>query len=180
MLARYPDPWRGSAWWQLAAKSAMREIRAGLVKRRPRGAPTAAFLTRSDAFLQSLLIAERVGYRRESRAERVGWLSNAKFAAESIKIGHVRTVRGLADLETVALTEWWEGTGAIVDRFWREVRRAGLPYERRDIGAEIRDAGRIRTREQYDWAVDMIGVVDEQQARALSRMIGAYESRAAR
>jgi hypothetical protein len=179
MLTRYPDPWRAGSPWQFAA-TAMREIRAALAKRRPRGVPTAEFLTRADAFLQSLLIAERVGYCRQRRADRVGWLSNAKFAVESIRLGHVRTLRGLADLETASLTEWWEGVGAVVDRFWREIRRARLPYERRDIGAEIKDAGRLRTREQYEWAVDMIGELGEREARALSRMIDAYESRAAR
>ena len=69
-------------------------------------------------------------------------------------------MRGLAELETVLLTEWWEGTGPIVKRFWREIRRARLRYQPRDILAEIGRQGRIRTREQYDFAVDMIGELE--------------------
>lgn len=89
-------------------------------------------------------------------------------------------MRGLAELETVLLTEWWEGTGPIVKRFWREIRRARLRYQPRDILAEIGRQGRIRTREQYDFAVDMIGELESDAAAKLSRMIGTYERGASR
>ena len=89
-------------------------------------------------------------------------------------------MRGLAELETVLLTEWWEGTGPIVKRFWREIRRARLRYQPRDILAEIGRQGRIRTREQYDFAVDMIGELESDAAAKLSRMIGIYERGASR
>jgi len=53
------------------------------------------------------------------------------FASTSCSIGDLLHVTRLADLETVLLTEWWEGTGPIVKRLWREIRRAGLQYQPR-------------------------------------------------
>jgi len=179
LLAKYPDPWAQGSPWEFST-STMNEIRAALAARPPRGQPTLEFIARADEFLQTIAIADRVRDRGEELSLRVGWLSNARFAVESIRIGHVRTLRGLADLETVLLTEWWEGTGPIVKRFWREIRRAGLRYQPRDMLAEIRGQGRIRTREQYDFAVDMIGELEPNAASEVSRMIGAYERRASR
>jgi adenosylmethionine-8-amino-7-oxononanoate aminotransferase len=51
----------------------------------------------------------------------------------------------------------------------REIRRAGLRYQPRDTLAEIRGQGRIRTREQYDFAVDMIGELEPNAASEVSR-----------
>lgn len=179
LLAKYPDPWVPGTIWESAA-TALNAIRAALAARPPRGKPTHEFLARADAFLKTLAIAERVRVRGQRPSERVGWLSNAKFAVESIRIGHCRTLRGLADFETDLLTEWWEGTGPVVNRFWREVRRARLPYRPRDILAEIRGQGRISTREQYDFAIDMISELEQGAAAELSRMISAYERRRSR
>jgi hypothetical protein len=179
LLAKYPDPWSPGSPWEFAA-TAMDQIRAALAARPPRGQPTTGFIARAHAFLKTIAIAERVCVRGQRPSERGGWLSNAKFAIEAIRIGHVRTLRGLADLETTLLTEWWEGTGPIVKRFWLEVRRARLPYQPRDILAEIRGQGRISTREQYEFAADMMGELEAAAAAELSRMLGAYEMRASR
>ena len=54
---------------------------------------------------------------------------------------------------------------------------------KRNVIEEIFKLGRIRSREQYDFAVDTIsvleedGVIDNSQARDLARMIGEFESR---
>jgi len=178
LLAKYPDPWApGSPW--ASTGTTMSAIRAALAVHPPRTLPKPGFLARADEFLRAMLIANRMDDTDYPLAE-IGRRASAKFAVESIRIGHVRTERGLADLETDLLTEWWERTGPVVQRFWREVRRAGLRYRPRDLLAEIHERGRIRTREQYEFAIDTIGTLTSDAAAELSRLIGAYEARASR
>jgi len=54
---------------------------------------------------------------------------------------------------------------------WEAVRRAGLPYARRDLLAEIFAQGRISSRAHYDLAVAYL-VAAEQEGPAHSRRAG--------
>ena len=177
------DPWAEDRRLAYYA-SAIRDTEAARKGRKaPR--PTAAFLTRADYFLHANAIALSIvgGDARRGEWDRLTHRASAKFAVESIRLGHVRSVAGLKDLEVALLTEWYESAGRGTDAFWRQIEKARIPYVKRNVIEEIFKLGRIRSREQYDFAVDTIGVleedgvIDNSQARDLARMIGEFESR---
>lgn len=153
--------------------------------RKPSKRPTAEFLARVDAFLAAHEIALAIVSKRvrhgdwENMTHRALWL----FDVESIRRGHVRTVAQLKFLEQAFFTEWNEGSPRNTMVFWRKIARAGLPYERRDLLAEILERGRITSREHYEFAVDAIGIAEDErglsaaEVDALGRMIDAYEAR---
>lgn len=147
--------------------------------------PTLEFLARVDAFLVAHEIALSILTTRYSHDDRkhvtsrAGWL----FNVETLRRGHVRTLRALKDLETAFFTEWNEGLWSETHGFWKAVRDAELPYSRRDLLSEILERGRITSREHYELAIDVIGIaeseglLDSSQASKLSRMIASYEER---
>jgi hypothetical protein len=146
---------------------------------------TDELLSRVDAFLAAHEIALSIISKRSPRSDwgnltsRAAWL----FNVEAIRRGHVRTMRGLRNLETAFFTEWNDGPPAETREFWTAVQHAALPYVRRDLLAEIFDRGRIPSREHYEFAVDMVGVAQDEgllradQVEQLGRWISAYERR---
>ena len=152
-----------------------------LRRRRPKD----EFLSRIDAFLAAHEIALSIISKRSPRSDwgnvtsRAAWL----FNVESIRRGHLRTMTGLRHLETAFFTSWNEGPPAETREFWKAIRHAALPYVRRDLLAEIFNRGRIPSREHYEFAVDIIGVAQDEgllhadQVEQLSRWISAYQSR---
>lgn len=142
-------------------------------------------LSRIDAFLAAHEIALSVLSKRSDRSDwddltdRAGML----FNVESIRRGHIRTMKALRSLETAFFTSWNEETPAKTQGFWTAVQQAGLPYVRRDLLGEIFNRGRIPSREHYAFAVDVIGVaeaeglLDADQVERLGRWIAAYEKR---
>jgi hypothetical protein len=90
---------------------------------------------------------------------------------------------GLKSLETAFFTEWNEGPPAETREFWEAVKSAALPYARRDLLAEIFNRGRIPSCEHYDFAVDIVGVAQDEgllhadQVEQLGRWISAYQRR---
>ena len=164
---------------------ALRDADRALAGRAVRPA-NATFVARADAFLHAREIAHAIDAKRWTRGD---WDDVTSRAAawqdvESIRRGHVRTASALKYLEQAFFTEWNESHGADVNAFWRAIAKARLPYVRRDLLAEIFERGRIPSREHYEFAIDMLGAEGEpggitrQQSAALSKMIGAYESRA--
>src|SRR5262245_54645892 len=146
--------------------------------------PNDQFLSRVDAFLAAHEIALSIISKRLPRSDwgnvtsRASWL----FNVESIGRGHVRTMTGLRDLETAFFTSWNEGPPAETREFWKAVKQAALPYVRRDLLAEIFNRGRIPSREHYEFAVDTIGVAQNEgllhadQVEQRSRWIPANEA----
>ena len=122
------------------------------------------FLSRVDAFLAAHEIALSIITKRSPRSDwgnvtsRAAWL----FNVESIRRGHVRTMTGLRDLETAFFTSWNEGPPAETREFWKAVQHAALPYIRRDLLAEIFNRRRIPSRADYEFAVDIYGVAQDE------------------
>lgn len=177
------DPWAEDpnlAYYVSAIRGA-EEARAGRKPTRP----NAAFLIRAEQFLHASAIALSIieGDAARSQWDRLAHRASAKFAVESIRLGHVRGIGGLKHLEVALLTDWYESAGHAADAFWRQIGMARIPYVRRNVLDEVFKLGRIRSREQYDFAVDNIvvleqgGAISAAQARDLARMIGEFESR---
>ena len=147
--------------------------------------PNAEFLSCVDAFLAAHEIALAIISKRSPRSDwdNVASRAGMLFNVESIRCGHVRTMRGLRSLEAAFFTEWNEGPLAETDGFWQAIQQTGLPYIRRDLLAEIFSRGRITSREHYEFAVDVIGIAQDEsllapdQVEQLGRWISTYEKR---
>lgn len=183
LVAALGDPFHEDARL-LHGATALEEADRARVRKRSR-CPTAAFLARVDAFLAAHEIALAIISKRVPHGdwENMTHRAAALFNVESIRRGHVRTVSQLKFLEQAFFTEWNEGPPRNTIVFWRKIARAGLPYERRDLLAEILERGRITSREHYEFAKDAIGFGEEErglsatEVDALGRMIEAYEAR---
>jgi hypothetical protein len=96
------------------------------------------------------------------------------------------TLRSLAYDEEDIFTEFNEGVGPNVERFWQLIKERGLPFERRDKIREILTRGRIRNDIEYQAVTDaivilqQIGKISGEEAQQLSDMLGAFENRARR
>lgn len=151
----------------------------------PASPPKPAFIARADAVLAAheIALAEITSDAASDVWSRLTWRAAALFNVESIRRGHVRTVTALKSLETAFFTQWHEGPPTETRGFWRAVARAGLPFVRRDLLAEIFERGRITTREHYEFAVDSLvvaeqaGALDATGVARLARLIGDYEAR---
>ena len=95
-------------------------------------------------------------------------------------------LRGLAQLENIFFTEWNEGSGEDVERFWQLVAERGLPFERKDIVRDVLNRGRINNEMEYQTITDSI-VIQQQmekitaaEAESLAKMLGQFEERANR
>jgi hypothetical protein len=147
-----------------------------------RRAPSVKFLARADAFLAAHEIADRTAETRQREV----YAPLANHDVELIAIGAVRTIAQLRYIEDAFFTYWNEAPPNETRAFWEEVGRAGLPYTRRNLLAEILERGRIPSRAHYDRAVDALmsavqeGLITESDADRLGRMIDAYEKRAHR
>lgn len=93
-------------------------------------------------------------------------------------------IRGLAQLESIFFTEWNEGSGQEVERFWQLVAERGLPYQRKDIVREVLARGRINSEMEYQAVTDAIviqeqlGTITPAEADKLGKLLGQFEQRA--
>ncbi|MEO1514303.1 MAG: hypothetical protein AAFV95_04800 [Bacteroidota bacterium] len=94
-----------------------------------------------------------------------------------------KKVASIKHLERDFLTYWNESTGRAVDKFWLELHKNGLDFEKRDSIQAVLKRGRIANIYEYDSIVDnilvaeQIGRINEEQAIELNRLIGDYENR---
>ena len=76
-----------------------------------------------------------------------------------------------------------EASGTDVEYFWQQLQEQQLGYERVDRLSNILERGKIKGRAEHEFAVDVIvpyqqmGKITQDQASALSAMIGEYEMR---
>lgn len=143
--------------------------------------PYVAALARIEAILE-LAAGVYADSDRLSPAERrrmVRWIDENRALAQ----GPPHALAGLVQLEREILTEWREGAGADVGRFWQRVAEAGLDVPRkRDVVAETLARGRVRNMDEFvtlDDAYEELqacGKVDDDEAQHLDAMLRAFES----
>lgn len=151
----------------------------------PAGPPspqgTAKFLARADTFLGALEIALQVRQTHAQPVYRHMSLERFSVQVEHIASGSVRTLAQLRYLEENFLVFWNEGTDSETRPFWEQVQAQGLPYQRVDHLSKILTRGRIASRTEYEYAVDVIvlaqqdGSLTHTDAVRLAQMIGDYE-----
>lgn len=143
--------------------------------------PSAKYLARAHALVEALDIA-RALVSSMPRADRKGYATHLELT-ERMALDPAPAfakLASLAYLESDFFTYWNESAGKHVERFWREVAKRKLPFERRDVIGDVLERGRIKTRIEYELAVDAVGVLGAAKARKLSKLIGDYEQRAGR
>jgi hypothetical protein len=94
-------------------------------------------------------------------------------------------LRSLAYLEDAFFTYWNEASGPHVELFWQRVEALGLPFQRRDAVREVLRRGSINNAIEHQAITDalvirqQIGTLSPAEAKRLSKMLGAFEARAA-
>lgn len=138
--------------------------------------PSAKYLERAAAVAAAAEIAIACGPRAMARHH-----ASTKAMALAPELGFA-TLSSLASLETALFTYWNEASGPKVDAFWAEVARHKLPFRRRDVVADVLEAGRITSRGDYETVTDLIGEarLSARDRNRLSAMLGAYETAAVR
>lgn len=129
--------------------------------------------------------AARKAYRElgESGGRELTAKDHEQLLQGTAALGGVTRVVEVRCLVADFLVVWNESSGAHVEQFWAEVARRKLPFQRKDPIAAALARGRISGRTEYEAAVDGIvvrqqeGTLSETDARRLSAMIGAYETR---
>jgi hypothetical protein len=141
--------------------------------------PSARYRERAELFAQAVDIAGDVLAEVPEADHLVQFGRELKTLAQQPP----QTLAGLRHLEAALLTYWNQTAGPHVDRFWRLIADADLPYERTDVIADVLKRGNIRTTAEYEIVVDSIvagqqvGRITSQQAALLSDLIGHYERR---
>ena len=86
------------------------------------------------------------------------------------------------DIEAV-FTYFQEGAGPTVEYFWKRIKDENLDYTRENKLSKILDKGKIRTRIEFDYVIDMFviaqknGMITRDQAIKLSAMIENFEQK---
>lgn len=170
-----------SAWEQATAdRTETASLPAHTRTPEPRGSTT--FLARADAFVAAAEIGLRVQVQREPGGDFRALSPHLAELVEFIASGAVHTVAQLRYLETDFFTYWNEGPPTVTRAFWDEIEAAQLPFRRVDHLSRILARGRISSRAEYEFAVDVIvgaeqsGLLSSEEASRLSIMIGVYET----
>jgi hypothetical protein len=149
---------------------------------------SAKYLARARAFVEAVDIATELRATPPSKDRHLfDWYVWLKARAVPPYADPVNAnLRGLSGLEDIFFTEWNEGSGEDVERFWQLVAERGLPFQRRDIVRQVLARGRINSEMEYQTVTDAI-VIQEQlgritpaEADKLGGMLGQFEQRAAK
>jgi len=94
-----------------------------------------------------------------------------------------KKVASIKYLENDFLIYWNESTGKEVDKFWTELYKNGIDFDRKDTIKTVLKRGKIKDIHEFDNIVDnivvaeQIGQINKEQAIELSQMIGDFEIR---
>jgi hypothetical protein len=94
-----------------------------------------------------------------------------------------KKVASIKYLENDFLTYWNESAEKEVDKFWNQLYKNGIDFERKDTIQTVLKRGKIKDIHEYDNIVDnivvaeQIGRINKEQAIELSQMMGDFENR---
>ncbi|MFL5227169.1 MAG: hypothetical protein ACJ8C7_02690 [Microvirga sp.] len=147
---------------------------------------SAKYLARAQAFADAVDLAVEIRttppWEDRRAVEHYNWLKARAVPPYADPM--CANLRGLTQLESIFFTEWNEGSGEDVERFWKRVAERGLPFQRRDIVREVLTRGRINSETEFQTITDGIvilqqmGHISAAEADKLGRMIEQFEQRA--
>ena len=94
-----------------------------------------------------------------------------------------KKVASIKYLENDFLTYWNESTDKEVDKFWIEIHKNGIDFEKKDTIKTVLKRGKIKDINEFDNLIDnivvaeQIGRINQEQIIELNRMIGDFENR---
>nr|WP_321453084.1 hypothetical protein [uncultured Carboxylicivirga sp.] len=86
-------------------------------------------------------------------------------------------------LENDFLTYWNESADKDVDKFWIELHKNGIDFEKKDTIQSVLKRGKIKDIHEFDNIIDnivvaeQIGRINREQVIVLNKMIGDFENR---
>lgn len=92
-----------------------------------------------------------------------------------------RNLKSLKYLEDDVFTLFQEGSGELVEDFWKQIKEAGLPYKRENRLAKILKRHKIKNDIEYDFVTDAIvpyqqeGIITEEEEILLKKYLGDFE-----
>ena len=149
---------------------------------------SAKYLARAQTFAAAVDIALEIRampqWADQQAVEHYVWLKARAVPPYADPVN--ANLRGLAQLEDIFFTEWNEGSGEDIERFWQLVAERGLPFQRRDIVREVLARGRINSEMEYQTVTDAIviqqqlGRITPAEADKLGKLLGQFEQRASK
>jgi len=94
-----------------------------------------------------------------------------------------KKVASIKYLENDFLTYWNESADKEVDKFWIELHKNGIDFEKKDTIQTVLKRGKIKDIHEFDNIIDnivvaeQIGRIDQEQVIKLNKMIGDFENR---
>jgi len=94
-----------------------------------------------------------------------------------------KKVASIKYLENDFLTYWNESADKEVDKFWIELHRNGIDFEKKDTIQTVLKRGKIKDIHEFDNIIDnivvaeQIGRINQEQVIELNKMIGDFENR---
>ena len=151
-------------------------------------AKSAKYLGRARAFVEAVDIAVELRATPPSKDQHLfDWYVFLRTGATPPYRDPVNAnLRGLAALESIFFTEWNEGSGEVVERFWQLVADRGLPFARKDIVRDVLARGRINSEAEYHAVTDSIvihqqmGRLSPAEADKLDKMLAQFAQRASK
>ncbi len=94
-----------------------------------------------------------------------------------------KKVASIKYLENDFLTYWNESADKEVDRFWIELHKNGIDFEKKDTIQTVLKRGKIKDIHEFDNIIDnivvaeQIGRINQEQVIKLNKIIGDFENR---
>lgn len=142
---------------------------------------------RAERLAKTIDIAEKViavskSLDEKTRTHLLKWGREIKHMALNPE-PQFKKVASLKYLENDFLIYWNEANGEDIEKFWIELYKNGIDFERKDTLQSVLKRKRIKDIHEYDSVVDnivaakQIGQIDKNQVKELNQLIGEFEQR---
>ncbi len=142
---------------------------------------------RAERLAKTIDIAEKVIVNSKSLDEKtinhfINWGREIKHMALNPQ-PQFKKVASLKYLENDFLIYWNEANGEDIEKFWTEILKNGIDFERKDTIQAVLKRKRIKNIHEYDSIIDkivtaeQIGRIDKTQVKELNQLIGEFEQR---
>jgi hypothetical protein len=142
---------------------------------------------RAERLAKTIDIAEKVIVNSKSLDEKtinhfINWGREIKHMVLNPQ-PQFKKVASLKYLENDFLIYWNEANGEDIEKFWTEILKNGIDFERKDTIQAVLKRKRIKNIHEYDSIIDkivtaeQIGRIDKTQVKELNQLIGEFEQR---
>lgn len=142
---------------------------------------------RAERLVEAIDIAEKVivnskSFDEKTRIHLLKWGQEIKYMALNPE-PQFKKVASLKYLENDFFIYWNEADGEDIEKFWIELYKNGIDFERKDTLQAVLIRKRINDIHEYNSVIDnivvaeQIGRIDKNQVKELNQLIGEFEQR---